>query len=593
MSTLKDIVDTVASTAAVTSTQEPRSTSQWTVVQTQEANVAIVSAGTEQASATSRSAQHSTLFCAFNLNATAFYNRFVADEEVAYPDPNLPLDEIPRFIRLRWRVAPDLSATKEKPVYGLSSGGSVGGVKFPEQRESIKTVRGATANPHAPGGEFGIKAAVQVPVKSVKSKDSLTTTLDGSRGPSVIDVAYTSRTTTNQAAAVNKSYLANFVDAGMLEGALAKGRSDSLSQSHHIDSVVQIGTLAEGIDATSVKQPPSLSVDIPSFPAIGNEPSVSYVGYHIERYRLADGVYSLDREFDVSDPTSTEFIDTEVLYSSSYRYRIRTFARVVTKSDRALTFAPATARYYSSEWSREWAYATVEDVLPPAPPDELTVRPDSFRRCIHISWRVPSDPQGDLLSFKLFRKLDLGKAGFGPWVELGTFLSQNGLYIDEQVGYYQDTGQRYVYAMQTVSRHGELSPLSEQLSVSLTKTYEVAGEDEVQFVSSAGVTLEDSPAHHLPLRNEVIVLSGADFVVAGRSGRASSLSSDRSYRLRLKSLTTGQNFDVAVDLAFRTLVSTPSSVKPPSTAAQSKPTQPQLPTGRPVSRRPSNAKVLR
>ncbi len=559
----------------------------------------------EVSSASSRVVQHSTLFCDFSLTATPVYSRYVPDEENTPPDPNTPVPELPRLILLEWRRAPDLrrpdapSATKARMSAVDTAGStSIGGVQFGDLRESMEAIRRSTANSALPGGKLSVRGAVTIPEPSKRPQPEEPP--DGSERPSAAAEAHLGDRTRRALAAgrplaptsQGRSYLVNFVDAAFVDGAIAESRVSAVTHPHHVDSIAALSELAEGIAAADVTAEESEQPPVPSFPAAGSEPESSYVGYHIERYRLRDGVYSLDREFDLDDAGSHRLVDTDVLYGVSYRYRIRALMRVVAMTDPTQGFAPAEARYLSSEWSREWAYADMVDSGPPSWPDELTVRPDSHRSCVHVSWKIPADPQGDLLAFRLFRKELRTDGSVGPWVDLGTFPPANGLFIDTAVGYFQDGAPRYAYAMQTASVHGELSPLSEQLTVALSRTYRVTGEEPVGFFSMGGLTLEDSPALSLPLRPEPMVPSGLRLALSARTGPAASLGSPGDYRARLTSLVTGQSFDVPLTVRFRTLPPRPAASRPPSPPPPIAPNRPSLPPALPPSGRPQDAKFF-
>lgn len=327
--------------------------------------------------------------------------------------------------------------------------------------------------------------------------------------------------------------------------------------------------------------------DIPSFASPANVPPLEYVGYIIEKYRrTGGGSFELVKEILVGDRSTKEFYDCEIKYGEMYRYRIRTVlrwtrpndvgqsgrARFTVSQNGSQTAAVLSQKssYIGGEWNKGWLYATCVDNIPPPPPDELTVRAESARRRVVITFRMPDDSQLDIKTLRLLRKLqDVSGRDLTDWEQLGRdFGPRNVLYYDEDVELdadgVPDPSVRYVYSALTVSKHAEVSHLSEQLGVRLNPDYKLRGEFGVDFISCAGVRREyvgafstspmrrdKSEVHAVPPR---YTTSDEDpravIVVSGREAMGTVSMDGARYVLRIESLDTGERHDVPVTLTY-------------------------------------------
>ncbi len=297
--------------------------------------------------------------------------------------------------------------------------------------------------------------------------------------------------------------------------------------------------------------PPKVRVEptVPSVPGPVLEESIAYIGYVIEKYAMSDaGSFVKVDEIDIDGSAYDEFIDTHVAYGKIYRYRMRSIIRW-SRSDGKTASAGSSinvgkSSYFAGHWSARWAYASVLDNVPPPWPDELTVRPESDRLRVCVTMKFPFDGQRDISGMALFRKTqDEHGNDVSDWERLGpVFGTKNVLVYDDAVRFFDESGERYVYAAVSISKHGEVSALSEQYSTSLNKGWKDSGEDPIVFVSQGGSMIGRSGAFsvvpHRRMPSEIID-EGA-FSIGGRTAFGNRFPIARQYVLRMQSLDTGE-----------------------------------------------------
>lgn len=365
-----------------------------------------------------------------------------------------------------------------------------------------------------------------------------------------------------------------FVDPGIVNIG-STDRLRSMRRPEHAENMLAISSFLPQLAVLSFLGPPSFDQDyrnmlslMPSFPSPAGLKPLEYVGYTIEKSQMKDGTFEVVDTIDIPDRDATEFYDSRVLYGETYRYRIRAIFRWTRDADndanpdvfvslrhsQTTKLFPYKSTYFHSEWSAPASYASILDTLPPPPPDELTVRPHSSAHKVTVTMKYPEDSQRDILKMRLYRKLQnrLGEDLTGWELIADDFPPKNSIYIDRDVGYFEDSGIRYVYAAQTVSRHKELSFLSEQLAAKLNRNWKIFGEHPTEFVSNAGVRLSNFGAFAVkPIlqRHSELVMpftrSGeanqtCRVPFAGRERISLRPSDDRTYIIRAESLDTGE-----------------------------------------------------
>lgn len=366
-----------------------------------------------------------------------------------------------------------------------------------------------------------------------------------------------------------------FIDPGVVNIA-SPDRLRSIRRPEHAENILAISTFLPHLAVMSFLGPPSQDKDykeilarLPSFPApIGLKP-LEYVGYVIEKSRMRNGIFEVVDTIDIPDRDTTEYYDSKIVYGETYRYRIRVLLRwtrdvdadlnsdvfVSFKNSQTNKLFPCKSSYFHGEWSAPWAYVSVLDTTPPPPPDEFTVRTESAKRRVIITMKFPEDSQRDILKMRLYRKLqNLGGEDLTGWEVIADhFPAKNSIYVDNDVYYVEDNGVRYVYAAQTISRHKELSRLSEQLAARLNRNWKIFGEHPTEFVSNSGVKTAHFGAFAVkpfaPRHNETILpfvrtneLSDqfCSISFSGRERFSFRPSDDRNYVIRVESLDTGE-----------------------------------------------------
>lgn len=506
---------------------------------------------------------HSTLFEDFQLQATSYYNYYTEDEQVAFStDASASLHTLPRYVWLSWKPTPIIRVltptTKEiRPL---------------DQRKTqvnpvldVASAKNSVANGYVSPGT--ISALLVPPVKPTQP-----TRFDE-------DLFLSSPTAAGKMAAVafdaDKAYSiepildsdqrtrVNFVDPS-IAGAMDPNRISVASDQTHLVTLGAISKIVGGLEVLSefnqdvpTRNPP------PSFPAPAESPGLMYTGYVIERYTLGqDGSMELSRTINISDTKQTKFADREVVFGARYAYRIRSIVQWTRASTEGFfgnstldrnpqfdtsMFSPTRqASYYSGDWS-DWARTEIRDDRLPDPPDEITVRPVSHRKQIHVTWKMPNDPQRDISAVRLLRsKVIDGR--YADWEQIGEYVPGNGIYIDSDVTPHEETRAEYMYAMYSVSFHGEMSVLSEKVKARLTDRSRYLGEEPVVQVGPKG----DDPMAHAsgprdPVDTELVVSKRATVYVRG--GRSSLPLFNRHYVVEVQSVATGQRVEIPLSVS--------------------------------------------
>jgi hypothetical protein len=432
-----------------------------------------------------------------------------------------------------------------------------------------------------------------------------------------------------------QSIKVKFIHTNIL-GMMTSSRISTVTQAHEGESIAALAPLAGNLAvyaAAGVQSQPR-HIQTQTVPAPATIRALQYIGYVIEKWELIDGSYELNDIIYIPGVDFTDYVDAAIKYGSSYRYRIKTILQWCRErgldilgvdpttnpspGSQINSLTPNDISYFESEWGADWAYAQVIDREPPDPPDELIVQPNSIPDpttglpYVIISFRIPYNPQRDISSMTLFRKVqDASGNDMTGWVQMQEFkqtLSDssrqgskgqyaksyqheqdditgrkfgaatnnqvatpviygpvNARFEDHNVTYWGTASSyRYVYAAMTYNRHGEESVLSDQLGVRLNPNWKKAGEFPVDFVSCAGINMDldvglFNTYPERRLRSEIIfkadLKSDTPGVVSveGQQRRAAKLIQGANYILRVESLDVGQHIDVPVTLTLQNL----------------------------------------
>jgi hypothetical protein len=264
--------------------------------------------------------------------------------------------------------------------------------------------------------------------------------------------------------------------------------------------------------------------------------------------------------------------------------------------------------FFGTEWSVNWATALVIDTKAPEPPDEIHVVPDSKEMTATVTLRLPYNPQNDIDKIVVLRKEQTTETDeFGDvhvkrssqWVTItevgptqvtGTYVEhvprqtaqlaydRQGAVVDERIVTNEvkkiekfvvfapmnsiivdsglEYGKRYVYSAFCMTRHGEVSTLSEQIGVTLNSEWAREGENLTDYVSSPGVHryYDTGDFGVIPQNTRRVVPSlgsvPSTFALSGRLAEAEFMKKPRRLVVRVESLDTGQRIDTGVSLSY-------------------------------------------
>jgi hypothetical protein len=141
-----------------------------------------------------------------------------------------------------------------------------------------------------------------------------------------------------------------------------------------------------------------------------NIEKIEHVGYVIDRFEIAEGdrVGKL-RNFYISSPNVSNFLDANVKYGVQYVYSIRSVAAFY------VTAVNDNNELQKSKFliaSRPSTFSSIltEEYVPPPPPADLNFRWDYQRAALQIDWAFPSNPQRDIKGWQIFRRRNTSEA---------------------------------------------------------------------------------------------------------------------------------------------------------------------------------------
>lgn len=363
-----------------------------------------------------------------------------------------------------------------------------------------------------------------------------------------------------------------------LGGLLDSAKVMAMQAAHHAESTTALAQFLPNLEVMNAAgmQNKTRPIQVPNFPSPSNLPPIEYIGYVLEKYeQTSNGAFILKETIDLPSREYTSYIDSKIKYSTVYRYRVRAIVRWTRPNfmgilgseptvgigaiSQTRSFSPYNSSYFHSEWSKDWAYGMTIDAVAPSPPDELRVRPDSSRKQVVVSFKLPTNQQRDIYYMRLFRKLqDENGIDVTGWTRVGSdWGPENVLFFDRDVDFFQDNHVRYVYAAQTVTRHNEFSPLSEQLGTRLNRDFVTYGEYPISFVSQAGVKLEYHGAFGVyPFHRadtELVIPMQTPFVFSGRVAHGNIALDGNMYFVRIESLDTGEVHDYPISIVYNNL----------------------------------------
>lgn len=533
-------------------------------------NVSDIETGIIVSSADSVEAFHSTLFEDFNLKAVSTYN-FITDDELSPTsfDMTASLDGLPRYITVSWNTAP-VNTLPSIPSKAFRNSTRVKNIDY--AIADVKTANTALANGYISPGTIRALLSSPVDYKQLAIFDH-DVFLSSQNAGSLTAAEAMQKTDAFNVQPINSGSTktrVSFIDSS-IAGIAHENRINASNDHLHLAAAAALTKLVPNLEIISEFNQDVEPVNIPpKFQSPPNIPGVVYIGYVLEKYEsLEDGSVNLISTVNIDDITVSSFIDREVAFSKKYAYRIKSIVQWsrpqnIDFSGKLALIRPASldlispnnswnASFYSGDWS-EWARTEVIDDKLPSFPDEFTVRPVSRKGQVHITWKMPWDPQKDIKSFVLLKSIKT-ENGYTDWQKIKEFGPSNGIFIDSDVLPQSTSGISYVYSMYSTTHHNEHSTLSERVEVILSdpgSSYEI----KVNRVGPAG----HDPFDHADIDDkkptmEVTAENLIKFAI--RSGNSSLPLFKRTYAVGITSLSTGEKSVInlnadSIDVRFGT-----------------------------------------
>ncbi len=506
---------------------------------------------------------HSTLFEDFNLTTDPVYNFYVSDEQVnSQQDELIHLCGLPRYISISWNTAPQQrimfqSRKGQRPVDSRKS-------TVPDPVLKVSVAKKSLSNGFIRAGS--IAALLVPPLKNTvatKFNEDAFLTSDTAAGKSAAENLHsTAGFHSVSLPTSNTRTRLNLVDPS-IAGVVDPNRIAAANDHTHLAVLGSVSKLLSSLEVVSefnqdvaAKNPP------PKFPAPQDSATLLYTGYTIERYTLgSDGSMTLTRTIDIDGASNNSFTDRQVLFNVNYVYRISAIVQWTRDSNigfagiSLLNKIPAfdasagrmskIASFYSGPWS-DWTRTQITDNSLPDPPDELTVRPISKKNIVDVVWKMPNNPQLDISAVRLLRS-KISSNGVSDWVLLGEFAPTNGRYVDRDVKIFSESHTQYMYAMYSVSFHGEHSMLSEKLAAKLGNDSKYTDDEPITQIGAPG----DDPFTHASGQKqkavtELIAKNTATLYIRG--GPSSVQMSYKNYVLEVQSISTGERVEIGVNV---------------------------------------------
>ena len=214
------------------------------------------------------------------------------------------------------------------------------------------------------------------------------------------------------------------------------------------------------------------------------------VGYVIERSEVKfDGSEGPDVKYYIDGEDSTTFLDTKMVYGSTYKYSVRTVALVemTIESNGDENLSPGFYRILALISSNASPPKIVEaiETISPLPPDGVFYRFNyDHGRGLFIRWQIPTGKQRDVKYFQIFRRKSIHepfmcvaeidfddstiRTSRQERVNPDRVIRMTGsttVYLDSEF----NRGSSYIYAVVALDAHGLTSGYSAQSQVSFDR----------------------------------------------------------------------------------------------------------------------------
>lgn len=239
----------------------------------------------------------------------------------------------------------------------------------------------------------------------------------------------------------------------------------------------------------SYGQPEKVSPDVPT--GIRNQ---SVVGYIVVRHQFSDDGTKSSRIFVLPGAKNTEYIDSEVLYGSTYTYEVRSLIKINVVLTGYIKTSGGKPTDAESNWNVTFLVASrpssaakvrTEEYQPPNAPEGIFYKFNySKKKGLMISWQAPSGRSGDVKYYQVFRRKSISEP-FKCIAQLDfddslvrtvlkeTVSPERVLRYNSPYNFYEDQeftrDSSYIYAIAAVDAHGYTSGYSAQMHVGFEK----------------------------------------------------------------------------------------------------------------------------
>lgn len=534
----------------------------------------------------SKSVFFETLFDSFNLNCKPVYKKYTDDESKNEPENSLSLElsDYPRYIEITWNTCPAIEyALQEQAQQTFDTSGIF---TVPQINDFMNPGAGSmklttqSKNKNLPEEFDESKVLSSNKMVGIKVSDIISNLKIADRTGIIIDDLETRAKVPQTQQNSFESFLdkrsneleqTNIVITPKAALELLSAPSFPNDSREHVESSLVVSAFSTeiGLADSLEDQIDQTTVDPPYIETSAIMPSFSYAGYLIQRQKLSrDGIFVDDKVFKIVGRNSNVYRDVSVAYGTVYRYRISSIAKWVHNQELRLDGfvdveqttqnGQMVIRTVRSSWS-PYVNAVVLDTDLPTPPKELSIIIDKKRKGAILFWKVPDNQQSDIIFFNLYRRKVSEFGHFSEWEQISRNIKpSNGSFFNKLEE--NDSG-KVIYAMTSVSIHGQESSLSEQISCQSSL---ISRDTNINLESFPGVSIENHGALSVnpPLKSLEKVEFSNRFSLKPRTGTTKTVGSDRSVIVRIMSTQTGENIDIPVNLLYKnSTVSLPAFIK--------------------------------
>lgn len=426
----------------------------------------------------------STLFAEFDLKTDAIYNFYKQDETTEVEQVTLN-NTFARYIKIKWNTIKQVDVELTEKQFKTI-------LKTSKKDFTVEFANNSTVNGFISPGVINCLVTDAAFAKFDEFDENAFLNSDFENNSYFINNKKFFKVAKNDDK-INYTRV-DFIDPS-ITGLLDDNRITASQKDIHIMTIGAIAKISKNLEIISeLNQDTEIQNKIPSFDVMNKQQkNLSYVGYILEKFIIdQNGSFSFVERFFIDDLSIGEIIDSKVLYGKKYAYRIKCIAQWTR--NRSIDFSYSSidrnfsidennpnlllVSFYSCEWS-DWSTAIIYDNVIPKCPDEFNVMPVNNHNI--ISWKMPYDPQLDIKKIRLLKSI-VTHNKCTDWIQIYECDARNGIYIDKDVSFFEDSNQKYMYSMYTTSEHDEFSNITDRIIVKLSKRHSNSSVNSLQSV---------------------------------------------------------------------------------------------------------------